>query len=130
VSQARAKTADFVIWWRLIFWVAVGSAVVLACIPELPMATERISDKLLHFGAFVVLTTIASFAYPKIRPLAMLLCLSALGLGIEFLQSLPIVKRSPEGLDFLADLAGISLTLVCVVTIRSLARMTRRVRPG
>ena len=94
------------------------------------MATERISDKLLHFGAFVVLTAIASFAYPKIRPLIMLLCLSALGLGIEFLQSLPMIKRSPEGLDFLADLAGISLTLVCVVTIRSLARMTRRVRPG
>ena len=112
--------------WRIAFYIAALSAVVLACLPNLPDFPQQMSDKAVHFAAFAVLTALAVLAHPNARPGALLIGLGSLGLGIELLQSVPAINRSAEALDFAVNIFAIGLTLALIGLGRALARSTRR----
>lgn len=113
-------------WWRALFYVAVVTAVVVACLPGLPTPIQLLSDKALHFVAFALLTVLAILAFPKVWRGIILIGLSFLGLGIELLQATTWINRTPEGLDLVADVLAIGLTLLFFEVGRNLVGTLRR----
>jgi VanZ family protein len=73
-----------------------------------PSVIENLNDKLKHIGAFVVLSFLTDFAFPRspfeLRKMAALLLL---GVFIEVVQYF-LPYREASGLDVLADVAGIA----------------------
>lgn len=67
-------------------------------------------DKIAHFGIFWILTSLAYFSY-KINTKLQILIWTLYGLAIEFLQGLT-PTRSPEFLDFIADMIGVLAALL------------------
>lgn len=115
-------------WWRAIFFVAASVVVSLACMPTAPDIVPVMNDKLAHFGAFAVLTLLALLAFPEARPLTLLIGLAGLGLGIELLQATPVIDRTPEGMDLLADIGAIVSILVLSKITRSFAAVLAKER--
>jgi len=113
-------------WWRAVFYVAVVTAVAAACLPGFPAPIQLLSDKVLHFSAFVLLTVLAILAFPRVWRGMILIGLSCLGLGIELLQATTWIDRTPEGLDLAADVLAIGLTLLFFELGRSLVGTHRR----
>src|SRR5690348_5139688 len=54
---------------RLVFWVALALALVLALNPKPPHVPGEPSDKVQHIIAFLMLTGLAVLAYPRARRL-------------------------------------------------------------
>ncbi len=68
-------------------------------------------DKVQHLLVFVVLTTLAFFAYPKWHWLIVVLLIAYGGL-VELMQAAFTVTRMPSVGDWLADIAGILVTVL------------------
>lgn len=68
-------------------------------------------DKVQHLLVFIMLTIMAFLAYQKVRWLSVIL-LVLYGAAIEWLQGLLTVTRMPSVGDWLADVAGVMLTLM------------------
>lgn len=64
-------------------------------------------DKAKHFIVFYGLTFLAAIALPRSRWWKIAAVLLAFGIGIEVLQSLPIVGRDADIIDVVADILGI-----------------------
>lgn len=79
-------------------------------------------DKVQHLLVFIMLTIMAFLAYQKVRWLSVIL-LVLYGAAIEWLQGLLTVTRMPSVGDWLADVAGVMLTLMLSVWI---VRLTPR----
>jgi VanZ family protein len=108
---------------RLVFWLASGFAFVMAVVPHPPEFPQmHLWDKAQHFGAFAVLAVLALIAYPRVRPLYLALGLSLFGALIELVQSLPIVQRDSDVLDWIAD------SLALLIVVGSLSLLSRRRR--
>ena len=69
-------------------------------------------DKLAHFVVFALLSGLVHFGY-QLNDKMQLLTWTIYGAGIEFLQGLT-PARSPEVLDFVADMLGVIVALVLV----------------
>lgn len=91
----------------LAFCAAAIFAFVMAVLPAPPVLIQNLSDKVQHATAFAVLTVLAMGAFPRARPLYIILSLSAFGGLIEIVQGLPEVHRDSDWLDWLADTAAI-----------------------
>ena len=79
-------------------------------------------DKLVHFimfGTWTFFYGLVRFLKGNIKLLGIFIWGSLFGLTIEFLQYLLPVNRSPELLDFVADLSG---TVVAVLVLFVLAK--------
>ncbi len=89
------------------------SLVTFAMLLELPHKTGGWPywDKVQHLMVFVVLTNLAFLAYPKWR-WSMVVFLVAYGGLIEWMQSVFTVTRMPSVGDWLADIAGILVTVL------------------
>lgn len=74
-------------------------------------------DKLAHFGVFTVLTGLLHFSY-KLTAKRQLYIWAIYGAGIEFLQGLT-PTRSPEFLDFIADMFGVIAVLLILPKLSS-----------
>ena len=90
----------------------------MASLPKPPPLTPGLSDKLQHFLTFAGLSALAVSAYPRTRLLLIGLGLSALGLLIEVIQLIPMLNRSSEFADFLADVAAIIVVLALTFLLR------------
>ena len=84
------------------------------------------ADQAGHFSAFAVLAMQSAMAFPFTKTRVLALCLLALGIGIEIIQAIPVVGRTPELRDILVDIAGISFGFAAVYAIRVLVRMGPR----
>ena len=126
MSSTEGGGGNRVRWWRALFYTSVVTAVVVACLPGFPAPTQLLSDKALHFGAFVFLTVLAVLAFPKVWRGVILIGLSMLGLAIEMLQATTWINRTPEALDLVADVLAIGLTLLFIEACRDFGGRLRR----
>lgn len=79
-------------------------------------------DKVQHLLVFMLLTSLAFLAYRKARWLSAI-SLVLYGAIIEWMQGLLTITRMPSVGDWLADVAGVMLTLILCLLI---ARLTPR----
>src|SRR5690242_10734944 len=94
------------------FWGAIVFTFVCAEIPADYTPQLGLWDKLQHFGAFFVLASLGTFAYPG-RPFRVMGAgLAAFGVLIELVQALPFIHRDAEVLDVVADVVGITVAMV------------------
>ncbi len=112
------------------FWVALITAFVLAVLPQPPALPGEPSDKVQHIIAFVVLTGLARLAYPRMRPLTLLLAFALFGALIELAQLYPALGRTASLDDWFADIAATAAMLAILDPARRvLARRRRRSAP-
>lgn len=94
--------------WELIVFITAAGAVLAGCLLPAGWLPPLPHDKLLHFGAFLVLTTLALRIEPDwTRRAVWLLGLLAAGLMIELLQK-QVPGRSFCWRDMAANTAGIT----------------------
>lgn len=102
---------------RGFFWVLCVVVVTGALIPQDTLTTTvALSDKIVHTGAFLVLSTLGLWGYPSHR-VTVIVSLVALGGAIEIAQGFT-TTRSHEWLDFLADCLGVLLGCITVFAIK------------
>ena len=95
---------------RFIFWFSVLSISILALAsPSMLSPVIVFSDKIMHAGAFFVLGTLALWAYPDSKRIVFIGLLLYGGV-IELAQS-TTANRSPEWMDWVADVMGLALAL-------------------
>lgn len=95
--------------WRCIFYPLVAVVLLLATSPML----ESSVDKINHFAAFLVLTTLLKLAHRRLSVIYIFLILSIFGLSIEVIQHF-LPYRVFSLLDWLADMGGVGLGLALV----------------
>lgn len=93
------------------FWLAVALTLFFALAPQPPEALPLASDKAQHVLAFAVLSVSCLLAYPGLARLPMGLALAGFGGAIELAQTIPLLNRSGELVDWLVDLATILVVL-------------------
>jgi VanZ family protein len=103
---------------RIAFWLALIFAVTMALLPKPPEVMGDVGDKYQHMLAFACLTVLASFGYPHARPLRIAERLSFVGALIEVLQSIPVLQRDCQIMDWVADTGAILVTLVVITLVR------------
>jgi hypothetical protein len=103
---------------KLLFWLAVVFALVMASLKHPPALPGDPNDKLQHITAFVVLSLLACWAYPRLSSFAVLVGLGLFGGLIELIQAIPLIHRDPDVRDWLADGAAIAATLLVIAAIR------------
>ena len=96
---------------KTVFWVAVVTVLYVALAPASQSPEVFMSDKVLHFAAFVALSGLAAVAFGVRRPVRLGFLLSAFGALIEFLQGLPLFGRDMSFGDWVADTVAVVLTL-------------------
>jgi VanZ family protein len=101
---------------RGLFWVLCVVVVAGALVPQDALTTTfALSDKIVHTGAFLVLSALGLCGYPS--RMTVILSLIALGGAIEIAQSFT-TTRSHEWLDFLANGLGVLLGCTTVFAIK------------
>lgn len=108
--------------FQLLFWTALVFAFVMASLPQPPGLPGDPSDKVQHILAFLVLSGLAAFAYPRLPLVIIFLGLAAFGGAIEAVQVIPQLGRQPSWLDWLSDVAAISAVLL----VAGVFRLSRR----
>ncbi len=103
---------------RILFWLALAVALAAALSPHPPRIPGQPSDKIQHILAFLALTLGALAAYPRARRWALALALSGFGALIEFLQMIPVLHRSSEFLDWVADTGAVLAVIVLAAMLR------------
>lgn len=107
---------------RILFWSAVVFALAMASVKHPPAIPGDPGDKLQHIVAFVTLSVLAAWAYPRLPPLAILIGLLAFGGFIELVQAIPGVDRDPDVRDWLADALAAAATLLAIALAQRLRR--------
>ena len=105
-------------WPRTLFIVVLLFTLAAALAPNAEAPDLGHGDKINHIAAFVTLSIMAAWAWPRVRLLTIGLALSALGAAIEGLQALPVVARDAEWADWYADTAAVLVALLVVAVIR------------
>jgi VanZ family protein len=100
------------------FWSALLFAFVMAVLPKPPQLPGDPSDKVQHILAFTVLAGLATAAYPRAHMLKIGLALSAYGALIELVQSIPMLHRDAELIDWVADTAAAFIVLILASLVR------------
>ena len=57
---------------------------------------------------------LASIAYPRAALLKLLICLSAFGALIEFVQAIPALHRDSDVLDWIADTVAVIVVMLLI----------------
>lgn len=102
------------------FWCALIFAFVMAVLPHPSAFPGEPSDKVQHIVAFLVLTTLALFAYPRSSRRVITAGLIAFGALIEVIQSLPALNRDSSFLDWVADTGAIVFIIAISMVIQKL----------
>jgi hypothetical protein len=93
-------------WWAALAMVIVGELLPGASAPMKWVGETGISDKVLHFGAYLVLAGIPVYGFARPRGVRWALAMIALGAALELAQKL-VPGRSFEWGDMLANTAGV-----------------------
>ncbi len=103
---------------RLLFWAAVTFAFVMAVLPHPPELPGAPSDKVQHVAAFATLGLLAAWAYMRSPMLRLLAGLSLFGALIEIVQTIPILHRDGDVIDWVADTVACGLVLAGAAWLR------------
>ena len=109
-----------------IFWLALTIALFAAVVPYPIAIPGEPSDKVQHIAAFVLLSVLGAVAYPRASPVGLILGMDAFGALIEIVQLIPVLNRSSEVLDWIADAAAATLTIALIVAVRARRRVVHR----
>lgn len=101
----------------------------MATVKHPPAIPYNPSDKLQHIAAFVTLSILAAWAYPRLSPLAILIGLLLFGGFIELVQAIPGIDRDPDVRDWLADALAVGGTLLGIALVQRLRRRRLPERP-
>lgn len=101
-----------------LFCLTATAILALALTPSPPAL--GIGDKIEHIVAFGCLSLLSLIAFPKQRKLVLALALATLGALIECLQMLPALKRSSDGIDWMADCAAIGIVFASAAAVQRL----------
>jgi hypothetical protein len=99
---------------RTLFWASVIFSFVMAVLPHPPRLPGNPNDKLQHIAAFVTMSALGAWAYPRFPLLRLLTLLSAFGAAIEVFQAIPALHRDSDVWDWVADTAAVSVVLLAV----------------
>ena len=94
-----------------LFWAALAFAFVMAVLPQPPQLPGGPSDKVQHILAFTVLAALAAAAYPRTRLLTIGIALCAFGALIELVQTIPMLHRDGDYVDWIADTLAVAVVL-------------------
>lgn len=123
--MAFLYTPRFQISIRLLFWLALIFAVVMASLPHPPkLPTDSLGDKFTHMLAFATLAGLAALGFPAADRWRVAERLSFLGALIEVIQSIPALQRDCDIRDWIAD--TLSIVVVTAIMGLFLDRMQRR----
>ena len=102
---------------RILFWLALFFAVVMADLPKPPkLPTDAFGDKFAHMLAFATLTALAALGFPEALRWRVAERLSFVGALIEVSQSIPALHRDCDIRDWIAD----TLAIVVVTAVMGL----------
>lgn len=108
---------------RVLLGLGILLAVVLALLPQPPhLPIDSLGDKFEHSLAFVVLSLLAAGGFPDARLARIGERLSFLGAMIEVAQSIPVLHRDCDVLDWATDTIAIIVTLLIVAAVRAQRR--------
>ena len=96
---------------KLLFWGASLFAFVMAALPHPPELPGAPPDKVQHIAAFATLSVLAAWAYTRSPLLQLLAGLSLFGALIEIVQSIPVLHRDSDVIDWIADTVACGLVL-------------------
>ena len=102
---------------RVLFWLALAFAVVMAVLPKPPeLPIDRFGDKFAHILAFGTLAGLAAFGFPPELRWRVAERLSFLGALIEMVQGIPALHRDSDIRDWIAD----TLAILAVMAIAAM----------
>lgn len=105
-------TPDWAIVWLRVLLLAALSVLALKSIaPAQPMPDLDHMDKILHMGAYALLTGLVLAAMPKMRRRTVLILCSGYGILMELAQGFSNLGRTGSILDVAANTIGILLIL-------------------
>lgn len=107
---------------RAIFWAAALFALVMALLPHPPEVPGEPSDKIQHIMAFATLGALGALAYPRVSIARLVIGLSLFGAFIEIAQSIPILHRDCDPVDWIADTVACGLVLIAMGAWRARKR--------
>ena len=99
---------------RTLFWASVIFSFVMALLPHPPRLPGNPNDKLQHIAAFVTMSALGAWGYPRSGLLRLLAGLSLFGVAIELFQAIPALHRDSDVWDWIADTAAVSVVLFAV----------------
>ena len=105
---------------RSAFWAALALALFMALSPH-PPKVSIVGDKYQHMLAFITLTALACAAWPSAELLRTGERMSFLGAVIELVQSIKMIHRDRDAMDWVAD-------TVAVIGVLLVVRLVRRAR--
>ena len=105
--------------FRIAFWGAIAF-VLWSTLTDTGDLTGQLSDKVLHCITFYGLAVLGRLACPSAGLIWLGLCLTGLGMAIEGLQRLPVIRRDASWGDLAADAAGVVGALAPVALDRFL----------
>lgn len=111
------------LFFRLLFWLAAITALVMALLPH-PPDPFALSDKAQHAAAFMTLAGLAPFAFPRVPVIVIGAALALFGAGIEFLQLIPALHRDAELSDWIVDVMAVAAVLAAAGWLRRPRRAT------
>ncbi len=101
--------------WVWAFRILLGLALIImtfeALVPSIPSDAPLYFDKILHFGAFAVLTGLTLFAMPRIKLTFIFAWLTVYGGMIEAGQGLMNWGRTASLFDLMANIVGTGVIL-------------------
>ena len=107
---------------RPLFWAGALFAFMMAVIPHPPEIPGNPSDKIQHIAAFVTLSLLGAWAFPRLSLVQLLVRLSLFGAVIELIQAIPALNRDSDPLDWLAD------TAACIAVLAAIAWWRAKLR--
>lgn len=111
------QTPRFQLAMRLLFWLALIFAIVMADLPQPPtLPIDSYGDKFQHILAFSTLAALAALGFPGTPRWLVAERLSFLGALIEVTQSIPALQRDCDIRDWIAD----TLAIIVVTAIMGL----------
>jgi len=122
MTNAREVLSKYRPAARPLFWAAAIFALVMAALPHPPDIPGNPSDKVQHMAAFVTLSLLGAWAFPRLSLIQLLLRLSLFGAFIELVQAIPVLHRDSDPLDWIAD------TIACIAVLALIAWV--RARPA
>ncbi|MBU2033787.1 MAG: hypothetical protein KKH37_08490 [Alphaproteobacteria bacterium] len=97
---------------RLAFWGAAVFAAVMALLPLPPDLPITVGDKTQHMLAFFTLAVLAAGAYPRASLGQIGIALCVFGAAIELAQLIPMLHRTGDLMDWIADMAAVAAALL------------------
>ena len=117
--------------FRLLFVTALIVTLFMALDPQPPhLPLDRLGDKVEHSLAFAALTVLALLGFPAVPPLRIAERLSFLGALIELGQSIPMLHRDCDILDWVVDTVAILVVVLIVSAANRGFRSAGRRKPS